>query len=114
MKFFSVISSWMLVRYCVTNEQKILAHGYVSLQCAEKWSFVLPMGTACWRVILELTEQQPLWHTHSIGQGCTLMLHISCAHVKRVLYQKVIIINVWEQRLIPQSLFNHLQVGPWI
>jgi len=26
-----VISSWMLVRHCVTNEQKILAHGYVSL-----------------------------------------------------------------------------------
>ena len=24
----SVISSWMLVRHCVTNEQKILAHGY--------------------------------------------------------------------------------------
>ena len=113
-EIFPVISSWMLVRHCVTNEQKILAHGYVSLQCAEKRSFVLPMGTARWRVILELTEQQPLCHTHSIGQGCTLILHISCAHVKHVLLQKVLIINVLEQRLIPQSLFNHLQAGPWI
>jgi len=114
MKSVSMISSWMLVRHCVTNEQQILAHGYVSLQCAKKRSFVLPMRTARWRVILELTEQQSLCHTHSIGQGCTLMLHISCTHVKCILYLKVLIINVWEQRLIPQSLFNHLQAGPWI
>jgi len=114
MIFFPVTSSWMCVRHCVTNEQKILAHGYVSLQCAEKRSFVLPMGTARWLVILELTEQQPLCHTHSIGQVCMPMLHISCAHVKRVLHQKVLIINVWEQRLIPQSLYNHLEAGPWI
>jgi len=88
MKKISVISSWMLVRHCVTNEQKILAHGYVSLQCVEKRSFVLPMGTERWRVILKLTEQQSLCHTHSIVQGCTLMLHISCAHVKTCVVSK--------------------------
>ena len=41
------------------------------------------MGTARWRVILELTEQQQRCQTHSIGQGCTLMLHISYAHFVR-------------------------------
>jgi len=88
--------------------------GYVYLPCAKRQFSVLLMGTVHSLVILALTKQQPLCHTQSIGQVCTPMWHISCAHAKCVLHQKVLSINVWGQRLIPQSLYNQLQAGPWI
>jgi len=56
---------------------------------------------------------QTLCHTRFTGQVCTQMSHILCAHVKRVLHQKTLIINVWGRKLISQCLYNHSQAGPW-
>jgi len=38
--------------------------------------------------MLESTEQEQLCQKRFTGQVCTQMLHISCAHLNRVLHQK--------------------------